>query len=85
MDSFKSRIALAGVSDPVKCRTFPITLKKAALKCFNSLLPRSINRFFDLSSLFLGHFTTKKFKPKPVSSLLELHQRHGKSLQDFLE
>ena len=36
-DAFKSRMALAGVSDLVKCRAFPITLKKAALKWFNSL------------------------------------------------
>ena len=27
----------------------------------------------------------KKFKPKLVSSLLGLHQRHGESLRDFLE
>ena len=38
MDAFKSRMALAGVSDPIKCRAFPITLKKAALKWLN-LLP----------------------------------------------
>ena len=85
MDAFKSRMALAGVSNPSKCRAFPITLKKAALKWFNSLPPRSINRLSDLSSLFLAHFTTKKFKPKPVSSLLGLHQCHGESLRDFLE
>ena len=73
IDAFKSRMALAGVSDPIKCRAFPITLKKAVLKWFNLLPSRSINRFSDLSSLFLAHFTTKKFKPKPVSSLLGLH------------
>ena len=85
MDAFKSRMVLAGASDPVKCRPFPITLKKVVLKWFNSLAPRSINQFSDLSSLFLAHFTTKKFKPKPISSLLELHQRHDELLRDFLE
>ena len=42
MDAFKLRMALAGVLDPVKCQAFPITLKKATLKWFNSLPPRSI-------------------------------------------
>ena len=37
MDAFKSRMALAEASDPVRYRAFPITLKKAALKWFNSL------------------------------------------------
>ena len=47
--------------------------------------PKSINQFSDLSSLFLAHFTTMKFKPKSVFSLLGLHQRHGESFRDFLE
>lgn len=55
MDAFKSRMALARASDPVKCQVFPITLKKVALKWFNSLPSRFINRFSDLSSLFLAH------------------------------
>ena len=85
MDAFKSRMALAGVSDPIRCRAFPITLKKAALKWFNSLPPRLINRFSDLVSIFFAHFTTKRFKPKQVSGLLGLHQRQNESLRDFLK
>ena len=85
MDAFKSRMALAGASNPVRCRAFPITLKKAALKWFNSLPPRSIGKFFDLQSPFLAHFTTRRFKPKLVTSLLELLQWQGELLRDFLE
>ena len=48
MDTFKSKMALAGASDPVRCRAFPITLKKAALKWYNSLPSRSICKFSDL-------------------------------------
>lgn len=64
LDSFKSRITLAGAFDPIKCTTFLIMLKKAALKWFNSLPLRSINGFSDLSSQFLAYFTTRRFKPK---------------------
>ena len=38
MDAFKSRVALVGASNPVKCQAFSITLKKVALKWFNSPL-----------------------------------------------
>ena len=85
MNAFKSRMALAKVSDSVKCRAFLITLKKATLKWFNSLPLRSIKRFSDLSTLFLAHFTTQNFKPKPVSSLLGISQWQGESLRDFLK
>ena len=50
MDAFKSRMTVAKVPNLVKCRAFPITVKKVALKWFNSLPLRSIERFSDLSS-----------------------------------
>ena len=48
MDTFKYRMALVGASDPVRCKFFAITLKKAALKWSNSLPSRSINKVSDL-------------------------------------
>ena len=36
MDTFKSRMALVGASDPIRCNAFLIMLKKVALKWFNS-------------------------------------------------
>ena len=85
LDAFKSRMVLTGASDPIKCRAFPIMMKKAALKWFNSLARRSINRFSNLSSIFLAYFTARKFKLKMISSLLRISQWQGESLQDFLE
>ena len=82
---FKSRMVLAGASDLVRCWVFSITLKKAALKWFNSLPSRSIYKFLDLQSRFLAHFTTCRFKPKLVTSLLGLSERQGEPLWDFLE
>ena len=46
---------------------------------------RSICKFSDLQSRFLAHFTTRRFKPKPVTSLLGLSQWQGEPLRDFLE
>ena len=81
----KSRMALARASDPMRCRAFPITLKKATLKWFNSLPLRSINKFLDLQSCFLAHFMTCRFKPRSITSLLGLSQWQGEPLRDLLE
>ena len=85
MDAFKSRMALAGASNPMRCRVFPITLKKAALKWFNSLPSKSISKFSDLQSHFLAHFTSRRFKLTPVTSLLDLSQWQVELRWDFLE
>ena len=58
---------------------------KVAFKWFNSLPSGSIYTFSDLQSRFLAHFTTRRFKAKPVTSLLGLSQRQGEPLRDFLE
>ena len=67
MDAFKSKMAFARASNPMRYRAFPIILKKAALKWFNSLPSRSIGKFSNLQSRFLAHFMTHKFKPMPVT------------------
>ena len=58
MDAFISRMAMAGALDSVRCRAFSIMLKKTALKLFNFLPSRSINKFSDPQSHFLAHFMT---------------------------
>ena len=73
LDFFKTRMCLDRVFDSVKCQAFLTTLKKTTLKWFNSLPPRSITRFSDLSAKFLSHFTTRKFKLKSATSLLGLY------------
>ena len=83
MDAFKSKMTPVGASNPVKCRFFPITLKKATLKWFNSLPPMSINKFSDLASQF-GSLHYLQIQAK-ATSLLGLSQRQGKSLWYFLE
>ena len=85
LDSFKSRMCLDEVSDPVKFQAFPTTLKKVALKWFNSLPLRSVTRFLDLSSKFLSHFTIRKFKLKSIASLLGLYQQPNESMRSYLE
>ena len=85
LDAFRTRMTLVGAFDPIKCPAFPITLKKSDLKWFNSFSLKLIMKFFDILSWFLAHFITRKFKPKPTSSLLGFFQCQKESLQDYLK
>ncbi|KAK3040911.1 hypothetical protein RJ639_027906 [Escallonia herrerae] len=57
---FQTNMLLLQVSDAVMCRAFPTTLRKAAHAWFQSLQPRSIHSFSQLSDLFQKHFSLKR-------------------------
>ena len=70
LSNFKSRMYLADASDATRCKAFPTTLSKAAMKWFDSLPLRSITSFEDLSRKFLMRFSIQKDKVKHAPSLL---------------
>lgn len=59
-NAFNSHLYQSGAMDTIKCKASLITLKKLALKWFNTLPPRSIVRFAYVSSRFLAYFTMSK-------------------------
>nr|XP_025692700.1 uncharacterized protein LOC112794956 [Arachis hypogaea] len=85
LSNFKSRMYLADASDATRYKAFPTTLTKAAMKWFNSLLPRSVTSFNDLSRKFLMQFSIHKDKVNHVSSLLGVKQEVGEPLRDYME
>ena len=80
LSNFKSRMYLADASDATRCKAFLTTLSKAAMKWFDSLPPRSVTSFEDLSRKFLMRFSIKKDKVKHAPSLLGIKQEVGESL-----
>ncbi|XP_057725405.1 uncharacterized protein LOC130941056 [Arachis stenosperma] len=85
LSNFKSRMYLADASDATRCKAFPTTLSKAAMKWFDSLPPRSITSFEDLSRKFLMRFSIQKDKVKHAPSLLGVKQEVGESLRAYME
>nr|XP_025637069.1 uncharacterized protein LOC112732538 [Arachis hypogaea] len=76
---------LADASDATRCKAFPTTLTKAAMKWFDSLPPRSVTSFDDLSRKFLMRFSIQKDKVKHAPSLLGVKQEVGEPLRDYME
>ncbi|XP_015964659.1 uncharacterized protein LOC107488424 [Arachis duranensis] len=85
LSNFKSRMYLADASDATRCKAFPTTLTKAAMKWFDSLPPRSVTSFEDFSRKFLMRFSIQKDKVKHALSLLGVKQEVRKPLRDYME
>ncbi|XP_057739847.1 uncharacterized protein LOC130956936 [Arachis stenosperma] len=85
LSNFKSRMYLMDASDATRCKVFPTTLTKAAMKRFDSLPPRSVTSFDDLSHKFLTYFSIQKDKVKHAPSMLGVKQEVGEPLRDYME
>ncbi|XP_015946357.1 uncharacterized protein LOC107471410 [Arachis duranensis] len=85
LSNFKSRMYLADASDATRCKAFPTTITKAAMKWFDSLPSRSVTSFDDLSRKFLMQFSIQNDKVKHAQSLLEVKQEVGEPLRDYME
>ena len=56
LNTYKNKMELHGYQDPVRCRSFTITLKGSTLAWFNRLPLASISSFKELSIAFVSHF-----------------------------
>ncbi|KAL4313724.1 hypothetical protein AHAS_Ahas15G0013700 [Arachis hypogaea] len=78
LSNFRSRMYLTDASDAVRCKAFPTTLTKTAIRWFDSLPPKSISSFDDLAKKFLARFFIQEDKAKHAPSLLESSKEIGK-------
>ncbi|XP_020992665.1 uncharacterized protein LOC110278762 [Arachis duranensis] len=85
LNNIKSRMYLADASDATRCKAFLTALSKAAMKWFDSLPPRSVTSFDDLSQKFLMRFSIQKDKVKHAPSLLGVKQEDREPLRNYME
>ncbi|XP_016207289.1 uncharacterized protein LOC107647755 [Arachis ipaensis] len=85
LSNFKSRMYLADASDTTRCKAFPTTLTKAAMKWFDNLPPKSLTSFDDMARKFMTQFSNRKDKTKHAPSLLGVKQEVEKILRDYIE
>ena len=58
--TYEATLDLYGISDEIKCRTFPTTLRGSARNWFYSLPAGSVKTFGQLNKLFVGHFLASR-------------------------
>ncbi|XP_072080442.1 uncharacterized protein [Arachis hypogaea] len=76
---------LTDASDATRCKAFPTTLTKTAIKWFDSLPPRLMASFDDLAKKFLVRFSIQKDKTKHAPSLIGIKLEDRKSLCSYME
>ncbi|KAL4350477.1 hypothetical protein AHAS_Ahas10G0145900 [Arachis hypogaea] len=85
LSNFRSRMYLTNALDAVRCKAFPTTLTKTAIRWFDNLPPKSISSFDDLAKKFLARFSIQKDKAKHAPSLLGIKQGDRESLRNYME
>ena len=85
LSNFRSRMYLTDAPDDVRCKAFPTTLTKTAIRWFDNLPPKSISSFDDLAKKFLARFSIQKDKAKHAPSLLGIKQGDRESLRNYME
>ncbi|XP_016164912.1 uncharacterized protein LOC107607477 [Arachis ipaensis] len=76
---------LANASDATRCKAFSTTLTKTVIKWFDSLPPKSVTYFNDLTRKFLTRFSIQKDKVKHTPSLLGVKQEVGETLRAYMK
>ena len=85
LNTYKNQMELLGYQDPVRCRTFAITLKGPALAWFNRLPPSSISSFKELSIAFVSYFIGSRTYRNPSYHLLTIKQSSQESLRSYVQ
>ncbi|CAL0328659.1 unnamed protein product [Lupinus luteus] len=85
LDSFEASMLFHGATDPIMCRAFPLTLKKAALQWFTRLTPNSISTWATLASSFNTRFTASKEQPRSSYTLSGIRQVPQESIRAYLD
>ncbi|XP_057444398.1 uncharacterized protein LOC130736603 [Lotus japonicus] len=75
---FNARMEINAVSDAVKCRIFPSTLRGEAMDWFVALPQGSLAKFRDFSSKFLDHFSARA-----IEDLFDMRQRERETLEQY--
>ena len=84
LNTYKNQMELHGYQDPVRCRSFAITLKGSALASFNRLPPASVLSFKELSIAFVSHFIGARMYRKLSYHLLTVKQGPQENPRSFL-
>ncbi|XP_019430865.1 PREDICTED: uncharacterized protein LOC109338165 [Lupinus angustifolius] len=85
LNAFEASMLFHRATDPIMCRAFPLTLKKAALQWFTCLAPNSINTWGNLALAFNTRFTASKEQPRLSYTLSGIRQGSNESIRAYLD
>jgi len=84
LENLWAHLDLHGTPDEVTCRAFPLTLMGNARDWFRKLPLNFVDKFKELSKIFLTEFLAFQTRKKPSRYLLTLHQHNNETLKEFM-
>ena len=84
VSQFNQRMAVHSKNEALMCKVFPSSLGPAAMRWFNGLKTDSVDSYRQLTQAFGSRFVTNSRVPQPLSALLSLSMRDGKTLKTYL-
>ncbi|XP_050240950.1 uncharacterized protein LOC126689815 [Quercus robur] len=85
LNTFKTTLGLQQPPDEILCRSFPTTLKGAALEWFTKLPTSPVDSFEQLSNAFLRHFIGRQRPKRPADHLLTIRQGEKETLRSYVK
>ena len=85
LNTYKNQMELHEYQDPIRCKSFSITLKGLALTWFNRIPPSSVSSFRELSIAFVSHFIGAKTYRKSSYHLLTIKQSPQESMRSYVQ
>ncbi|GAA0140994.1 hypothetical protein LIER_02238 [Lithospermum erythrorhizon] len=83
LKSFDSQLSFRARDDKVYVRAFPNSLSGQALKWFHKLPPNSIERWQDVTDLFMDKFGASIVDDEDKRNLMEIQQKQRKTLRSY--
>ncbi|XP_058084622.1 uncharacterized protein LOC131232418 [Magnolia sinica] len=85
LESYRAWMELQGTSTTTMCHAFSLTLAGAPRKWIRQLKQHSIDSFVQLRKAFITNFIGGKENLKPSSHLLNVVQKEGELLKDYIK
>ncbi|GKV22103.1 hypothetical protein SLEP1_g31999 [Rubroshorea leprosula] len=84
LHAFYSCMQTQNASDALMCKIFPSTLQGNARTWYYSLPLRSISSYIEMASTFATKFSSRRLIRKTTSKLMQVKQRDGESLKNYM-
>jgi hypothetical protein len=84
LENFRAHLDLHRTPDEMVCWAFPLILSGNALDWFRKLSLNSVDKFKELSKIFLTKFLAFQTRKKPSEYLLTFHLHNNETLKEFM-
>jgi len=85
LTAFNAQTIISGGSDAVRCKMFMGTFTGKTIQFFSGLPDDHITSFAEFTKLFREQFYANQVKPPVLYDIINVRQREGETLKNYLK